>query len=119
MKKAKLISILTTAFVIMLALTTVVSAQEVDIGGVKVKAEVTNGTGNLVTTGNKVIGIIQVVGTLIAVGMVLVLGIKYMMGSAEEKAANKKSMIPYLIGAVLLFLGVNIVKIVFDFANTL
>ena len=41
------------------------------------------------------------------------------MGSAEEKAAYKKTMIPYLIGAILLFIGVNVVKIVADFAKNI
>ena len=35
--------------------------------------------------------------------MVAILGVKYMMGSAEERAEYKKSMLPYLIGAILLF----------------
>ena len=96
MKKAKFVSILTTALIVLFALTTVVSAT-VTIGNVNISPDTTTGTTNVVEAGNRVIGIIQVVGTLVAVGMVLVLGIKYMMGSAEEKAANKKSMMPYLI----------------------
>ena len=33
----------------------------------------------------------------------MILGIKYMTGSAEEKAEYKKTMVPYLVGAVILF----------------
>ena len=40
---------------------------------------------------------------LYAVVLVAFLGIKYMLGSAEEKAEYKKDMIPYLVGAFLLF----------------
>ena len=32
----------------------------------------------------------------------MILGIKYMIGSVEEKAEYKKSMIPYIIGILLL-----------------
>ena len=39
------------------------------------------------------------------------MGIKYMLGSVEEKADYKKDMIPYLIGAVLLFAITVIVKV--------
>lgn len=38
----------------------------------------------------------------------MILGIKYMLGSTEQKATYKKSMLPYLVGAVLLFGGVSI-----------
>ncbi len=58
--------------------------------------------------GNLILGIIQVVGTFVAVAVLMILGIKYMLGSLEERASYKKSMLPYIIGAVLLFGGVNI-----------
>ena len=47
----------------------------------------------------------------------MVIGIKYMMGSAEEKAEYKKTMIPYLVGAVILFAAVNIAGVVVSMAN--
>ena len=52
-----------------------------------------------------------------AVGILMVLGIKYMMGSAEEKAEYKKTMIPYLIGAVLLFAAVNLATYIYGIAE--
>ncbi len=69
--------------------------------------------------GNNVLGIIQIVGTVIAVGVLMVLGIKYMMGSAEEKAEYKKTMLPYIIGAVILFAAVNLAKAVTSLASGL
>ena len=38
----------------------------------------------------------------VSVITLVVLGIKYMVGSIEERAEYKKSMIPYLIGAFLI-----------------
>ena len=70
------------------------------------------------TVGNNVLGIIQIVGTIIAVGVLMVLGIKYMMGSAEEKAEYKKTMLPYVIGAVILFAAVNIANAVVSLIPT-
>lgn len=58
--------------------------------------------------GNTVLGLIQTVGTFAAVAVLMILGIKYMLGSIEERASYKKSMLPYLIGAILLFGAVNI-----------
>lgn len=60
-------------------------------------------TGNLKATGNKTITILSVIGSLISVIVLIVLGIKYMLGSTEEKSEYKKSMLPYVIGAVFVF----------------
>ena len=41
-------------------------------------------------------------GIITAVITIVVIGIKYMIGSVEEKAEYKKTMIPYLIGVVMI-----------------
>lgn len=67
--------------------------------------------------GNKIIGILQTVGIVLSVVILIILGIKYMMGSAEEKAEYKKTMIPYLIGAVFIFLAPTIANVVYNFVK--
>ena len=67
--------------------------------------------------GGNILGIVQTVGTVIAVAILVVLGIKYVMGSAEEKANYKKSMIPYIIGAFLVFATTTIVGVLFNAVN--
>ena len=64
--------------------------------------------------GGKIIGIIQAVGNIVAVASLLLIGIKFMLGSAEEKADYKSAMIPYIIGAILIFSSVNLVSILYD-----
>ena len=64
-------------------------------------------------------GILQTLGIVIAVIVLMVLGIKYMMGSAEEKAEYKKTMIPYVVGAILIFGATTIANMVYQFANGL
>ena len=76
--------------------------------------EAASGNDEVAGMGGKIVGIVQTVGTVIAVAILVVLGIKYVMGSAEEKANYKKSMIPYLIGAVLVFATTNIVGVLFS-----
>lgn len=71
------------------------------------------------TLGGQIIGVVRTVGVLVAVVILLILGIKYMMGSAEEKADYKKSMIPYLVGAVMIFSASTIAGIVYDMAIAL
>lgn len=66
-------------------------------------------------TGNTIVGVIQVIGIIVSVGVLIILGIKYMVGSIEEKASYKKSMIPYLIGAVMLFAASAVAQILYDF----
>ena len=83
--------------------------------GVTIQQPTSNG---IQTIGGKVIGIIQVIGNVLAVGMLIVLGIIYMLGSAEDKAEYKKSMIPYLVGAVLIFAGANLANVIYEAINT-
>lgn len=64
--------------------------------------------------GKTLVTILQTAGIVVAIVVLLVIGIKYMMGSAEEKAEYKKVMIPYLIGAALIFGGSAIVGIVYE-----
>ena len=78
-----------------------------------------NGVNDITNIGQNVLTLINAVAIVIAVVILVVLGIKYMMGSAEEKADYKKSMIPYLVGAVLIFAASTITGIVYDMANAL
>ena len=82
-----------------------------------------NGNGNVQTNdltkvGNNIVTIIQVVGIVIAVIVLLVIGIKYMMGSASEKAEYKKTMIPYIVGAVLIFAGTSLVRVIYSLSSS-
>lgn len=58
-----------------------------------------------------ILTVITNIGMVLAILMVATIGIKYMLGSLEEKAEYKKDMIPYLIGAFLLFGITTIVKV--------
>lgn len=53
--------------------------------------------------GQGVISVITTIGSILSVIVLIVLGIKYMMGSVEERAEYKKTMMPYVIGATILF----------------
>lgn len=64
-----------------------------------------------------IITIVQVVGSIISVIFLIVLGIKYMTGSVEQKAQYKKTLLPYVIGAGLLFATTNILGIIYSLAT--
>lgn len=75
-------------------------------------------TSDLTKVGNNIVTIIQVVGIVIAVIVLLIIGIKYMMGSASEKAEYKKTMIPYIVGAVLIFAGTSLVRVIYSLSTS-
>lgn len=68
--------------------------------------------------GKRIIGMVQAIGSIVSVLVLVILGIKYMMGSAEEKAEYKKTMIPYLVGAILIFAASNLASMIYGFAST-
>lgn len=82
-----------------------------DLKGNPQKAEgIQNAGGQLIT-------IISVVGSIISVIVLVALGIKYMLGSVEEKAQYKKTLLPYVIGAVFVFAGSTIAGIIYGIIN--
>ena len=75
-------------------------------------------TADIQNFGGRLLGILQAVGSVLAVIILLILGIKYMMGSAEEKAEYKKTMIPYVVGAILIFLAPTIANMIYTLVKT-
>ncbi len=71
------------------------------------------------TMGNNTLGIIRMVGVVLSVLMLIVIGIKYMLGSTEEKADYKKSLLPYVIGAAIVFTGSVVPDIIYRIAQGL
>ncbi len=63
----------------------------------------TSNLGELETTGNSIINVIAIIGSAASIIFLIILGIKYMLGSVEEKATYKKSLLPYVIGAIFVF----------------
>lgn len=114
-KKIKMFVLIIMAVVMVAMLSTVVSATNnvnaADLAG-KLHGTSTSASTSITDMGNQIIGIITTVGVVVAVVVLLVLGIKYMMGSASEKAEYKKTMIPYLVGAILIFGASAITKVV-------
>ena len=66
-----------------------------------------------------VLSAITSIGVVVAIVILAVLGVKYMLGSVEEKAEYKKDLVPYLIGACLLFGISTFVKIFMQWGQTI
>lgn len=84
-----------------------------------VTQDTATGASKLQDIGNAIIGAIRAIGTIVSVAIFAVLGIKYMTGSVEEKAEYKKTMVPYLIGALLLFGITSLLGIIVNVVQSL
>lgn len=69
--------------------------------------------------GNRIVGILQVIGTVLSVAALGVIGVKYMVGSADEKAEYKKTLRPYLLGAIMVFGITNLLALVIKIIEVL
>lgn len=115
-KTVKIISTILIALFIVCTVANVALADGVD------PSQFTGSQGNMKTdsinaVGNQVIYLIRLIGTMIAVGVLVVLGIKYMTASPEGKADFKSTMIPYLVGAILVFAATWIASAIYGFAS--
>ena len=68
---------------------------------------------------NIVLSLIRTIGIFVALGSLMVLGIKYMLGSLEEKAHYKQTMIPWIIGAIMVFAVTSLPKLIYDLAQNI
>ena len=114
-KTVKVVSIILTVAMVMMVLSSNVMAAEGIIGGLNPDYSDANG---ITSVGQKIVNIISTVAVVISVIVLLILGIKYMIGSASEKAEYKKTMIPYLVGAILVFGAGAIAKVVVSMAQS-
>ena len=67
---------------------------------------------DIIDMSNVIIGTIQTIGVVVTFISLMILGIKYMTGSVEERADYKKTMIPYLIGALMFFAITQLVALI-------
>jgi len=116
-KSIKIISILMMIAIILMASTSVFAADKLDAGTVLQKVDITtpteSDTSGVMDIVNKVLGYLQWAAIIATVIIVTILGIKYMMGSLEEKAAYKKSMIPLIVGCLVAIGATTITKFLF------
>lgn len=115
-KTIRIISTLLTVTIVLMVLTT--SAFALAPNEIKPSTNAA-GVNEIKSLGGNIMAVVQTAGVVIAVVIVAVLGIKYMMGSASEKAEYKKTMIPYIVGAVLIFGASTIANVVYQFADSL
>ena len=112
---SKVISILLIMVLVLTMASTIVMAANPMTPSEVDPASGTASIGSIKNLGNSIVQILSTIGIIISVAVLVVLGIKYMMGSAEEKAEYKKTLLPYIIGAALVFAASTIAQVVYNF----
>lgn len=109
----KLVKILSIMLMVIMISSISLNVLALTPGDIKGSGSVTGET-EITNIGKSVVGILQTVGIVLSVIILIVLGIKYMMGSAEEKADYKKSMMPYIVGAALIFAASALAQVIYQ-----
>lgn len=111
MKKNKKILTILLIFLIIIAIMPTVNA---DFNPDIYKPGPAKGGDTVKSMGETIVGVVQVIGIIVSVVVLIALGIKYMVGSVEEKASYKKSMVPYIVGAVMLFAASSVAQFLYE-----
>lgn len=117
MHRRRAIRIISVIFIVIYILNfaSLVFAQEIDplqVVGNGPNPTSSGGVSTLYEFGNIILGIVQYIGAGVAVVALLILAMKYMYSSPGDKAEVKKKLIPFIIGGVLVFGAVQLVKLV-------
>ena len=117
-KSIKMISILMIALAVIIVATPVFAVDPE--GAIKdVEGEIDyDGNTDFTKKAGQIIGFLQWAGAIAGVIIIAIFGVKYMMGSLEEKAEYKKTMIPFIVGAVVLIAAPQIAKLIFSIFTT-
>jgi type IV secretory pathway VirB2 component (pilin) len=72
---------------------------------------------SLVKIGGDILAFIRNLSIILAMIILSILGVKYMLGSAEEKASYKKTLIPLVVGIIVVMAASTLVSMIYGFAN--
>ena len=121
MKKFKKVLSIVMILTMLLSFSTVAFAADADITSMNPGNWKTQDTGSKIKTTDlkqfsaSIINVVSIIGSAAAIITLIILGIKYMMGSAEEKAEYKKTLLPYIIGAVMVFGASVLTTVIYNF----
>lgn len=80
-----------------------------------------SGTSEITTAGGEILAVVQVIGVSVGLIFLLIIGMKYIIMSSNpnEKATIKEKLIPYVIGAIIMFGGTGMLSIIAHFAQNM
>ncbi len=74
-------------------------------------------TSELTGIAGRVMGLIRNIAVIAGVILLAIIGIKFMLGSPEEKSEYKKSLVPLVIGIIIVMAATQIMTMIFGFFN--
>lgn len=73
----------------------------------------------LQSTSNNIYNILFTIAVVLAFAIGMIIGIQFIMGSVDEKAKIKETLIPYIIGVFIIFSAFTIWKIAVNIGNNI
>ena len=116
MKASKKI-IMFLIFIVIICFINSTLAATIGTGNITSNKDLGEADTQLESIGSRIFTAVSNVGIVASVVVIAIIGVKYMLGSVDEKADYKNSMIPYLIGAFLVFGASAIAKAVYTIAK--
>lgn len=104
---------ITIILIILLALFNTVCFADINTGSYRPDNLTSSDYDTAFEMAGTIVGVLKTVGTVIAVVGIMIIGIKYMIGSVEQKAEYKKTMIPYIVGCIFIFAIGQIVSVIY------
>lgn len=132
--KSKILNILLICAFLVLSITNINYAQEVNEDRNQTIDQVMGGAENFISGANTentisqsslkntidlIYNILLAVGIIVAVVAGAILGVQFMVASADGKAELKERLVPYVVGCVVIFGAFGIWKIVMIFIDTM
>ena len=132
--KSKILNILLICAFLVLSITNINYAQEVNEDRNQTIDQVMGGAENFISGANTentisqsslkntidlIYNILLAVGIIVAVVAGAILGVQFMVASADGKAELKERLVPYVVGCVVIFGAFGIWKIVIIFIDTM
>ncbi|CDA30999.1 unknown [Clostridium sp. CAG:492] len=73
-----------------------------------------NGAGKVTDIGSKIMTWMWIISIVVAVIVLMYTGLKFIVGSTQEKAEYKKSLMPLVVGVIILVFATTIVNVIFS-----
>lgn len=121
----KVLTVVMIALMLVASLATLSNAEDFSFGDINTETitkDAKDSTGAASSINNiigSVITIVQVIGVGVAIIMLIVLAIKYISAAPGDKADIKKHAVVYVVGAVVLFGGSQLIGIIQAFASNI
>ena len=111
-KSLKILTVMLLVVMMITISTSVFAGNQLKPSDLNAKYE--GNTVELQNTAGRIMGMIRNLAVIASVIILMVIGVKFMLGSTEEKAEYKKSLIPLIVGIVLVVGATSIATFLFS-----